>query len=451
MLTIPWGNVKVSDERQRQDFDMQKIEDLATSIDVNGLIHPPAVRDDADSHEIHLVAGERRWRAMGSLIQMGKTIRCGDFVCQPGHIPVLDLGVLTDMQAFEAELAENIDRENLTWQERARAESKLHAFRTQQKEAQGLPPQTITATATEIAQRKNPEADAAVGSAVTEVATRVQLAKYLHDPDVAAASSPKEAVKIIRKKQQAQQNAIAAAAFDENATRAVPHKLLAGSMEVHLAGLAGESQDILLTDPPYGIDAQSFGEQSGQGHNYDDTPEYFERLITTLAEQSYRVCKAQAHAYVFCDPRRFEFIKLHFELAGWSVWHVPLIWAKGNGMLPRPDFGPRRTYEFILFANKGDKPVKCVKGDVINVPAVRNLQHGAQKPVDLYVDLLSRSASPGDAVLDAFAGSGTIFPAANRAKVVATAIELEPANVDICKLRMLESDSETDDSVIPIF
>lgn len=444
MHTIPWGKLVVPPDRQRQEFNMEKLEDLATSIDANGLIHPPAVRYDAETNTYTLVAGERRWRAMGTLIELGKQIRCGRFVAIPGDIPVLDLGRMTDAQAFEAELSENIDRENLTWQERSRAEFKLHSFRSAQAEEAGLPPQTLQATATEVLQRKNPEAHVAAGSALTDVATRIQLAQFLDDPDVAAAKSQKDAVKVVRQKQQAKQNAVAAQAFDSLAAGAVPHTLLAGPMEVHMGDLASESFDVLLTDPPYGIDAQAFGEQSGIGHNYNDSQDYFEGLIGRLAEESFRVCKPQAHAYVFCDPRRFEFIKLQFELSGWSVWYAPLIWAKGNGMLPRPDHAPRRTYECILFASKGDKPVKRVAHDVISISAVRGLQHGAQKPVELYVDLLARSCSPGDKVLDAFAGSGTIFPAANRAKVVATGIELEPANINICKTRMTATEDENE-------
>ncbi|MFM6926948.1 MAG: ParB N-terminal domain-containing protein, partial [Bdellovibrio sp.] len=65
MKTIPWGNVKVPSDRQRQDFNLEKIEDLATSIDEVGVIHPPALRIDGD--QMVLVAGERRWRAMGAL------------------------------------------------------------------------------------------------------------------------------------------------------------------------------------------------------------------------------------------------------------------------------------------------------------------------------------------------------------------------------------------------
>jgi site-specific DNA-methyltransferase (adenine-specific) len=442
MQTIEWRDLAIAPDRQRQEFDLGKLEDLATSIDTNGLIHPPAVRYNPDTEHYVLIAGERRVRAMGILLNMGKPIRCGSHTAPFGKIPILDLGQLSDAQAFEAELAENIDRENLTWQERSRAEFRLHAFRTTQAETIGAPAPTLQATATEIMQRKDPEAVVALGSAITDVATRIQLAKFLDDPDVAAAKSQKEAVKVVRAKQQAQLNAVAAQAFDEGAARSVPHRILSGPMEVHMGDLAAESFDVLLTDPPYGIGAQDFGEQSGVPHTYDDSPEYFEKLIHVLAEESFRVCKAQAHAYVFCDPRRFDFIKLHFELSGWRVWETPLIWFKGNGMLPRPDHGPRRTYEAILFASKGDKPVKCVRYDVISIPAVRGLQHGAQKPVELYVDLLARSCAPGDTVLDAFAGSGTVFPAANRARVVATGIELDEAHVNLCKTRMTTTEED---------
>jgi DNA modification methylase len=45
----------------------------------------------------------------------------------------------------------------------------------------------------------------------------------------------------------------------------------------------------------------------------------------------------------------------------------------------------------------------------------------------LYYDLLRRSVSPGDRVLDPFAGSGPILPAAQELKCRATALEIDPA------------------------
>jgi site-specific DNA-methyltransferase (adenine-specific) len=433
MLLISPDQIVIED-RQRTVFAEQPLQDLEESIDALGLIHPPALR--YRNGQFVLAAGERRLRACKALIALGKQIRHGEIVAEPGLVPCLNLGSIEDSVAFEVELDENIKRENLSWQERAVAEARLLEIRGVQNASAGLPKPTLTAIASEIVQRTTGSTAPAEGAQITAVANRIRLAEHLHDPEVAKAKTEQEAIKVVRKKAEAARVQTLAAAFDSAAAGDCPHTLLQGDFRTQISEVPTSSVDVLLTDPPYGIDADGFGEQAGTGHAYEDSQEYFEELIAVLAEESFRVCKDQAHAYVFCDPRRFGDLQTHFELAGWKVWPIPLIWAKGNGMLPRPEHAPRRTYECIMFASKGDKPVRCVKGDVISVSAVRDLKHGAQKPVDLYVDLLSRSVVPGDSILDTFAGSGTIFPAANRCKVKATGIELSDEYAAIAKLRM---------------
>lgn len=421
------------ERRQRQLFAEKPLDELVESILANGLLHPPVFRWKDD--RFVLVAGERRIKACLRIIAMGHRIRVGEVIADEGRVPVLNLGSLSDLKAFEAELVENIHRENLSWQERAVAEAKLLELRTMENENASLPPPTLTAIATEIVRRTTPDA-IAEGNQITAVANRIRLVEHLSDPEVAKAKTEAEAVKVVRKKLEAQRVQTLAEAFVAAPGSDNPHTLLVGDFRTHMASLAASSVDVLLTDPPYGINADGFGEQAGTGHEYEDSPEYFERIMNDLAEQSFRVCKAEAHAYVFCDPRRFSDVQTHFEIAGWKVWPIPLIWAKGNGMLPRPEHAPRRTYECILFASKGDRTVRGIKPDVINVPAVRDLKHGAQKPVDLYTDLLSRSVLPGNVVLDTFAGSGTIFPAANRCKVRAIGMEISETYANIARLRM---------------
>lgn len=430
----------VVENRQRTTITEGPLDELETSIDTHGLIHAPSVR--LVDGVFKLASGERRFRACSSLLELGKHIRFGDMLCPPGTIPCLDLGARSDIEVFEIELDENIRRENLTWQERAMAEAQLLELRSAQNAEANLPAPTLTAIANEILHRRSPDAPPAVGDQVTAVANRIRLAEHLDDPDVAKAKTEAEAIKVVRKKQEAKRVQALAATFDAAASEC-PHSLVIGDFRESIKALPDASVDVLLTDPPYGIDANSFGDQSGQGHAYEDSQEYFEAIIETLAEESYRVCKAEAHAYVFCDPRRFDDLKTHFELAGWAVWPIPLIWAKGNGMLPRPEHAPRRVYESIMFASKGNRTVRCVKPDVISVPSVRNLQHGAQKPVDLYVDLLSRSVLPGNTVLDTFAGSGTIFPAATRCKVKGIGFELSPEYGAIARVRMMGEDEAT--------
>jgi len=115
------------------------------------------------------------------------------------------------------------------------------------------------------------------------------------------------------------------------------------------------------------------------------------------------------------------------EAAGWYVFRTPFIVHKINsGRVPLPTMGPRRQYETLLYAIKGQKNVTHIYPDVIPCTADDNMTHGAQKPVELFQNLLQRSVRAGDKVLDTFSGTGTIFPAAHNLLCEATATEMNP-------------------------
>src|SRR5690606_13483825 len=57
--------------------------------------------------------------------------------------------------------------------------------------------------------------------------------------------------------------------------------------------------------------------------------------------------------------------------------------------------------------------------------------HPTVKPVRLIADILLDASSPRDVVLDAFAGSGTIFLAAERTGRIAHGIDIDPQYVDV--------------------
>ena len=201
-----------------------------------------------------------------------------------------------------------------------------------------------------------------------------------------------------------------------------------------------ETFDVIITDPPYGIGADTFGDSGGAAagaHFYEDSYENWKALISTLSTSGYRVARPQAHLYCFCDITRFEELKEILTAAGWKCFRTPLIWHKPNGnRVPWVESGPQRRYEIILYAKKGDKPVTRIYGDVLEYRADENLGHPAQKPVALYVDLLRRSCTAGDQVLDPFAGSGPIFPAAQELKLRATGVEKDPAAYGIALARL---------------
>lgn len=426
---VPLSSVKVADNRQRKLFSQPQIEQLADSISARGLLHPPVVRED-ESGTYWLVAGERRLRAITSLSQLDISFFCGETEVPAGHVPVLPIGSLDPITAKEAELEENIIRVDLSWQERAEATRELHELKCQAAGALPVPKKhTVTDTAKIIA------GDEYSDSTRIAVANTLVVAEHLDDPDVVKAKSEGEALKVIKKKAEQAHRRKLAETFTATESK---HTILKGDCLEVLPTLEDNTFNCIITDPPYGIRANNFGEQSSTGHDYEDSKEYFDSFIGKVLSELYRVAKPEAHLYLFCDPRMYAQIELEATLAGWKVWHVPLIWNKLNGMLPRPEHGPRRTYEMIMFASKGDKTVTRVAPDVITIVQDSNLKHGAQKPVALYEDLMSRTVDPGNTVLDCFAGSGPIFPAADKCFCTAVGIERSEDSYALCVERINE-------------
>ena len=423
MQTIPIDSILVGEERQRQHFDVDRLSALSESIQVTGLLQPIILQSDNNPV---LVSGERRLRAIKLLWGRGHTLRyCGKEI-PDGEIPYV-MHNSPDLYAAElAELDENIHRDDLPWQEKNAAITRLHRIRQTLN-----PQQSATDTAKEV------WGDDFHSGAAAQVKEALLLQEHMDRPEVAKAKTKKEALRTVRK-------GVADGIFKDLAANTTvnfsDHSLLRGDARELMKELPDEKFSCIITDPPYGIGANKFGDQAIGDHEYNDNQEYFEDLMRCFAMESIRVSASQAHAYVFCDPRRYSFLELAMASAGWDVWATPLIWYKGNmGLLPRPDHGPRRTYEMILYAIKGNrKIVKAGQHDVIHIPSVGSERHAAEKPVSLYTELLSRSVRPGEFILDPFAGSGPVFPAANKLSLKATGINLDERDYALALSRLEE-------------
>jgi DNA modification methylase len=149
------------------------------------------------------------------------------------------------------------------------------------------------------------------------------------------------------------------------------------------------------------------------------------------------VAKEQAHLYICCDIDGFHYARDWLGRVGWWVHRTPLVNFKRDGSrVPWPQHGPQRKWELILYANKGRKPVTHIYPDVIETKGDENFGHGAQKPVELYTNLLKRSVRPGDSVLDCFGGTGTVLPAAHELQCRATYVEQDEVAFGIAVKRL---------------
>jgi 16S rRNA G966 N2-methylase RsmD len=426
-------SITILQNRQRREMDSESLMELANSISSVGLLHPLIVR--VDGGVLTLVAGERRLKAIEILWNMGEFFTHGSKLVPEGQIPCTFLQDLSPLDAMEVELEENIRRQDLSWQDHAAATSQLYELRRLQAEKAQAPIPEPRVIARELYPEHHP---AAAASAVRE---ELILARNLSDPDVAKASSRADGLKVIKRKEEA----IRQASLGEQVGKTFGshlHTVVQGDCINWMSNQDAGQFDCILTDPPYGINAQDYNDSGGKAagkHAYDDSHETWATLLSNVCPLIHRITRPQAHAYLFCDVDNFTLLKTMMSTHGWKCFRTPLVWHNPTSQrAPWPHHGPHRRYQLCLFAIKGDRPVLKLAPDVVTYASDSNLGWAAQKPVGLFADLLARTCRPGDSVLDPFAGSGTIFPAAHGLKVKATGVEMDPVAYGISVKRISE-------------
>ena len=450
MKIIDRARIVILDNRQRKEFDENVIAELTDSIlSPAGLLHPIVLRNPLPSDKVPegspadaliLVAGETRLKVIDNIAFMGNDFRCGGTIFSPGFVPASLLGDLDEIAAEEAELDENIRRKDLTWQERSSAMARLMKLRQKQAAVENRPAPTYADIAQEVKGRSD-------GGYQDSIRKDILVAAHLDNPAVAKAKSADDALKILRAEEQRVRNEKLAEVVGKTASADRVRVFNENCLD--FLSRTSESYDVILTDPPYGMGAHQFGDAGGRlshaSHVYDDSPEHWEQLMSAWCGAAFRVAKSQAHAYVFCDIDRFHRLKELMTDAGWDVFRTPLIYYKENtGRVPRPEHGPRRQWEMILYAIKGNKPVTHIYPDVIIAKSEEaSVTHGAQKPSALFQNLLQRSVKPGDRVLDTFAGTGPIIPAGTALQCYVDAVELDSAHYATClkRVALLSGDS----------
>lgn len=436
------ADIHVPPGRVRKEFPEAAIEELANSIMEVGLLHPPVVEADGS-----LLAGERRFRALTLLAERKLTYHCNGKFIQPGLIMTTDIRDLTRTQRLQAEIDENTVRVDITWQEKAEAVAKLHELRAVQRStAEGTEPAleptkaSLTLVAAEIREKSTDEITARdVADVRADLMVSTWMTSHPDDTDVSSARSRAEALKQIEIKLENEHRAALARRFLERKP-AEGHIIELADMRAQMPLIPEGTFDCIITDPPWGVDSHTWENQgSTRPHSYLDDMSTFESIHETLATEGFRVTKPKAHIYVFCAFRKFEDIRRRFASAGWDVWPQPLIWWKGpnSGIAPRPEHGPRQTYECVLFAIKGNKRTLALRPDVIFASAGQ-LVRAAEKPPAIYWELLGRTCLPGDEVLDPCCGAGPLLPAANALKLRATCYDIAPDAIGLASERLTE-------------
>lgn len=434
-------------KRQRTDIDAKQLADLQASIQARGLLHPPVV-SGTDAIGYTLIAGERRLRAIDAIAEAGELFVCNQKFIKPGEVPALFVAELAASDLFTLEFEENELRAALSWQDRMAAIDALHKMRKAEAEAEGST-QTMKATAVEISGKlSEPRSVKAIAN---EISTATIVAQHLHDPKIAKARNEREALQLVLKGEHDKYHAELIRRRTIIAAPSITCSVRQGDALDLMPRLDAGKFDLILTDPPYGINAggQGFRDRTVHHHNYQDSPDYARNVLKNILTEGFRLCKPKANIFIFTDISHFAWLQEFSSQMAWTPWRFPVIWQKSEseGLVPWSRQGFAHTYDIIFFATKGQRGLLRPHVDVLNFSRVKKKerQHAAEKPVELLSLLIELSTLPGDWIFDPCAGSGSTLVAAKASNRHSFGIEIDPATADTATVR-IEEDREEEET-----
>lgn len=213
------------------------------------------------------------------------------------------------------------------------------------------------------------------------------------------------------------------------------HRLMCGdSTDVQSVQKLCQGQvDLLLTDPPYGVDYTGKTKDALKIQNDAKTDEALRDMLADAFSAADAVMKPGAVFYIWhADLKSFVF-RLACQMAGWEVRQV-LIWAKNTMVMGRQDY--QWKHEPCLYGWKEGaghlwasdrKQTTILEFD----RPTKNKEHPTMKPVKLFDYQIQNNTKGGDIVLDLFGGSGTTIIACEQDGRCARVMELDPRYVDV--------------------
>lgn len=218
--------------------------------------------------------------------------------------------------------------------------------------------------------------------------------------------------------------------------------------------------DTILMDPPFnqGLSYdKGVGGKRHFGGDVDDnkTDDEYGDFLHKALTNGLSVCKKDAHVFTYCDQKYIWLLQTLYQEFGIANKRVCL-WIKNNST-PTPQVAFNKQYEPCVYGTigspflsekvlnlseiinaeigTGNRTLEDIL-DMIDIWLVKRLngsdyQHPTEKPPTLHEKALRRCTKPGDAVLDLFAGSGSLMIACEQLKRIAYLVEREPIFVDL--------------------
>ncbi len=184
-----------------------------------------------------------------------------------------------------------------------------------------------------------------------------------------------------------------------------------------------ESFDLVLTDPPYGVGADSgvggFGVSRDKARHYNDN--WDTRPSQAVFDEILRISK---NAIIFGGNYFMDLLPVNGH---WIVWDKTGGYAFDN---------PFSKCE-LAWTNLSQKSVaqyQCVQQGFVSEEKER--WHPTQKPIKVMAAIINDYSKEGDTILDPFAGSGTTLVAAKQRKLNYVGIEISEKYCEIARKRL---------------
>lgn len=226
------------------------------------------------------------------------------------------------------------------------------------------------------------------------------------------------------------------------------HRVICGDStkpETYEALMAGKQANLILTDPPYGIDYDKGTAGKIKNDKFDSDEGFYTFLHDAFSAMEAYLAMDGA-AYVFhADSKGLTFRKA-FEDAGFKLSGC-CIWAKNTFTLGRSDYqwchepclyGWKKSGKHIWY---GDRKQSTIWN--FDKPS-RSEKHPTMKPVPLLAVPMKNSTQTNGVVLDPFGGSGSTLICAEQLGREARLIELDEKFVDVIVNRYIETVGSTD-------
>lgn len=217
-----------------------------------------------------------------------------------------------------------------------------------------------------------------------------------------------------------------------------PHRLICGDATDKTAVavlLNGVVPHLMVTDPPYGVSydpdwrnraGASDTRRTGKVLN-DDRADWREAWALFPGDVAY-VWHGALHAATVAES---------LVASGFAI-RSQIIWAKERHVLSRGHYHWQHEPAWYAVRGTGHWSGDRRQSTLWTIPnrdQDTTTVHGTQKPVECMRRPMLNNSSPGQAIYEPFAGSGTTIIAAESSKRICLAMELDPAYVDVCVLR----------------